>query len=90
MKTTFVALAVGAVVVLASSAGLANTKGPSGPVRHGNGAGAQSPYPYHHHHGGPYIPPPTSGTGILPMAKRCYYLPAISGGTVTGLDQVCN
>ena len=87
IKIKFAALALGAVVALASSAALANTKGPSGPVRHGTGGQASQ------HPSGPrpYYDPLAGYHKRHPVVNKqvCYWLPKIGGGTVTGLEQKC-
>ncbi len=77
----FAVLAFGAVVSLASNQALANTKGSSG-----SGGG-----PPHR----PYQPTPGQKTYYNPLdrarsAQKCYWLPTVSNGTVTGLHSVCN
>ncbi len=79
----FAVLAFGAVVSLASSQALANTKGPSGG---GGGATHHRPHqptpgqkPYY------YNPLDRAHSG-----QKCYWLPTISNGTVTGLHSVCH
>jgi hypothetical protein len=85
-------LALGAVVTLVSNAALANTKGPSGPVRHGGGGvGGQAGHNPHNPNGHRPYDPPAGYHKLHPVVNKqvCYWLPTIGGGTVTGLEQKC-
>ena len=74
-------LLAGAVVSLVSNDALANTKAPSGgahPRPPMGGAGQP--------HSGPYA----GHSANSPWKQNCYWLPTVSNGSVSGLQQVCN
>jgi hypothetical protein len=87
-SATLAAVALAAAVSLTSSDALANTKAPSGPAPGSNrGQASQksggyyySPYDHRMHH---YYDKPVA-------QKKCYWLPTVANGTVTGLHQVCS
>jgi hypothetical protein len=80
-KTSIVAAAL-AVLALSIGAAQANTKGPSAPPKArpvaGNGAGQQ-------HAGGPKYYDPF----YRHHRTKCYWLPTMANGAVTGLEQKC-
>ncbi len=77
----FAVLAFGAVVSLASNQALANTNGPSS----GGGAAPHRPHQPTASQKSYYDPLKRARS-----AQKCYWLPTVSNGTVTGLHSVCN
>jgi hypothetical protein len=91
IATKVTAIVLAGVVALASTAAMANSTpspkgGGGGPSHRGQGS---VPHNYHHH---PHCH--TAGTSCWNQGKvaqkKCYWLPTIAGGTVTGLHKVCS